>query len=315
MRAHSPIVTATAALWLCVGCWSYVLPREAHIGSTVGFVVAGDEPARRSLENVGFGSLAYEQVGITDDQRGSLVITLHDPSSGTEVGTLDTVLVTRAAADPATDQARAFNPLGGPGLGQVIAIADIPDDAALIGAWDVKMAREDRDGVRHPLDYDLPITILDKTPTTAINPLTAFFRSQIPPPLVTSKDIVTSGDVALIYPHPKAVFRTFPVHAGRVVLSYNTARIDQILDVFPDHHAGREALVLWKQDHPSPGEIEIQYVDPDLKIFLIAVVFTLKDPDGAGIVDIQSDFTVLEQEFYDADGASTSTAFFAEEIR
>lgn len=306
MRPNRPrsvvCLLGLAFMALSAGCFSHPLPLHAQKGGSVGVLLAGEANEGGA---VGYGSFAYDQMGITDDQRGRLQFTLHD---GGQVGpTIDPVLVTRLQADPASLQGiQETDPEGFwlAGKGQVMALIDIPDDPTLVpGPYELQVHRVDRTGAAVQPDplYRLDITILEGPGTP--NPLEAFTKNVLTGGISGPTDVVANGALGRIYPHPKAIF-DLPnqVAAARLVFAYNPARIEEILAVFEEQHPGRQGLVLWRQDVPNPGEIEVQLVAPDRDVLFLALVFTLADPEGAGIVDLAQDLVVVEEAYYDVDG-------------
>lgn len=277
------------------GCASYTVPLAAHQGSTVGIPLGSE---------IFVGNLAgYAMPGISDQQRGQLVFRLLDDQTELPTGYfLDLRAITRVYPDPASLAGVNNNPAPAGvglavGIGQVLAVLDVPDTAPT-GDFLLEVTRERPAGNELPAEetpsYRLPFTILPGLEDP--HPGQGFLN-------VSGTSFLPIGPVPFttIYPNPKVVFDlpTPAPAAAHLVVSYPGSKIYAVLSVFEEQHLGRQSIVLFSDD-TAQEQITIDLADPlESGVTQFSIAFQPKA--GAALVD-PTDFTVVEEFYYDADG-------------
>lgn len=295
---RSRFVLALPLLVVLAACGTQPIALSAQAGTTVVLAIAGEVDAGPSL---GFGGDWLSAAGRGDDQRGKLVFVLV-AANGAEHA-LHTKFVTRAWPDPASDAGLdgriAPGPLGTAGLAQVLAIVEIPVDVPPAGyRVEIRRERQRADGTVESLpgvSYGQPLRVLpavvDGFAGAATSP-TGFaggYAIDLLPPL------------AALYPHPKLVVTLDPgAAAAHLELDYPTTRL-VVRGVIEEQHTGRSSIVAWRDD-PATGRLSVDLVAPAADVAALALVFTLRDPGGAGRA-AETDFRVAAATLYDTAGA------------
>jgi hypothetical protein len=307
MRGRS----AWAALVLAgIGCSGAPLPLAGRAGTTAGIAVGSD-----LLEGglLGFGASGFDALGITDHQRGRLVFELDTTAVLGAPLRLAPRVVTRVLPDPATGL--ALDPdahlLTLSGVAQVLALVDIPADAP-VGSFDLRIRREDASG--QPLPGPTYLQRFEVLPNpgggTAWNPFRAFHPHG-------SLDLAAGGQLAGLYPWPKAVLAIAPaaggapVHAAHLRVAYPAARVDAVLRVYDDRRSDHGAIVQWRDEG---GAVVIDWVAPEPTPFrALAIVFRPREPFAGPVTP--ADFALLESAFFDAEGRPTAAGVAPAQIR
>jgi hypothetical protein len=292
-------------------CGGAPLPLAGRAGTTVGIAVASDV-----LEGglLGFGATGFDAFGIADRQRGRLVFELDTTAVRGAPLRLAPRVVTRVVPDPATGLSLEPDAhlVTLSGVAQVLALVDIPADAP-VGTFDLRIRRQDADG--RPLPGPSYLQRFEVLPNpgggAAWNPLRAFHPHG-------SLDLVAGGQVAGLYPWPKAVLPIVPaaggapVHAAHLRVAYPSARVEAVLRVYDDRRSDDGAIVQWRDD--GAGAVTIDWIAPEPTAFrALAVVFRPREPFAGAVAP--ADFAVLESAFWDAQGRSTPAGVGAAQIR
>jgi hypothetical protein len=285
-------IAGTLGMSLLVACGSQPIPMTAQAGSTITFTM-------ELHGNYGYGGSLLTSKGIFDDQRGQLIFELVDPGDPTARHPLETVLVTRAFADPASTYHKPVIP------GQVIALVNIPADTPE-GTYDLDVMRERRTSettteLLAPPGYVGQITVLPHsikakgesvvgTPTPLEGTLLGLFDDR-------------SNEIAATYPKPMLQLGFAPgnkprPHAAHLVISYPASKMQPlwVIDL-----GARSSIVTWSIDEIN-AEITVDLASPDAKTRALGIVFELVDPFGAGPVDL-TDFALVSGSFYNGNGA------------
>lgn len=318
MRSHSSLYVSLNRIRVLIAggcliaaisaCGSRPVPMAAQAGSTIAIAIGSE-----LLEgvNIGYGGSALAAEGTHDDQRGELVFQLIDPSTSALIATMETVLVTRSMADPASEigitNDSSLVPGINAGITQVVAIARIPETVAA-GTYELLMRRKDRTGA---LFDDLPhsespindvglLTVLPGGPAASTPMLGVVPVGDFPLEI----DLAQAQAFGRAYPHPKLVVTfggTTPPRAAHFVLRYPSSKIAEVRSVFEEQHFGRNSIVLFTDD-PQQGTVTIDFADPaGTGVRSLAAALELEVPFAAPLE--LADFTLENVSLYDASGA------------
>jgi hypothetical protein len=292
------------ALWICAGaCASEPIPLSAQAGSTIAIALAGEDMFSPAL---GYAGPYYP----LDDPRGEVLLRLVDGAAGEAVEIpLLTRYVTRVYADPASEAGLPSSRAPG-GLGQTLALLDIPGSAPP-GRYRLRLSRRDAQGDETSLPPTpasltvLPSAIPDIPDLTDGGALRAVLGT--PTPAVgyfatASQDV--SRSLALYVPNPKVVIRILPASleppaGARLAVEYPAEKVE-MLAAFEDQHLGRGSIVRWRDSDPR-GRIDVSLVDPDRSVSELALVFRPLPPSGRRVE--AREFRVVGSTFYLADGS------------
>jgi hypothetical protein len=274
---------------ISIGCYGRPAPQVVRAGTTLAFGMGMES------QPIGYGTL-----DIPDPQRGYTQFRLYRNDSnnwGTFVANLKTRLVTRGAADPASQGVieGIQDPFGFGGtvqaMFQVIAIVDIPANVAS-GTYRIKSFR-----YRDP-EFT---TALDNGPGDS---------NQHEIEIITSTEedftafVGTTASAASIVPWPKLIlnFPTIPDApwpAAATIRLTVPSRIN-VRGVSMNESVGNGAFVTFSS--PSTNVVEIHYANPESESGALSLVFDLESWSGDYDPVATSEFAYQSGSFYDADG-------------
>lgn len=307
MRGSISLLLVLLSL-LSSGCGSEPIPLSAQAGSTIAIPLVGEETFG---ETVGYaGPYAPE-----DPQRGEISVLLVDSADPQVEIPLSTRYVTRVHADPASEAVIDGRP-GQGGLGQILALVDIPPEVAP-GTYGLAFARRRPSSAGGWEDADAPprtgasLTVLpheiDGIPLFA-GPEHGEARSLgAPTPAIGyfgTGGFDLSNLLSSYVPNPKVVIAiepsSEPSFAARLEIEFPPEKVE-ILSVFEEQHAGHGSMLRWSLSEPR-GRVRVDLVDPDGSVVEIAIAFRLLDfaSTGRAVID---DFRVMSSIFYRADGS------------
>lgn len=287
-----------------VGCMGTMVSTGARLGDTIGIPVGG-ELTEGAL--VGYGTADY-----TDAQRGSLIFRLLNDQDVQQGPDLEPIFVTRTGVDPASMagiENDAWTGSANGEISQIMALVTLPTDGIATGAYDLVMGRKDGTGneITDPLQrpaYRLPFEVLPgaapANPVTWDGYISSFGNLFGPIP-------ISAAVRNRLIPKPKVVFSlpttspgSTPPAASHLKISYDEFKIDGIIAVLEEEHLGRQSIVTFSDDTVN-DEVTIDIVDPTQSgVFQFSLVFDLS-PSAPSIVST-TDFTIVEELYYDADG-------------
>lgn len=291
---RSAVLAFTLAL---AACSSQPVPLAVQAGSSFTLAVSGE---LLDGDRLGYGGDWLEQAGRLDMQRGELLFVLRD-DTGAE-WTLHTRLVTRVTPDPASDAAldQRIDPWLGSaaGFSQAIALVEIPADVPPAG-YALELRRRRR----------LPSGSYESLPAPqysgALRVLPALVdghagQSNQPVGAAGAWIVDTRSRLAALHPNPKLVLSLDgDPAAAHLVLEYPRQKL-VVRGVIEEQHSGRSSVVAWRDD-PVSGRVTVDLVAPLADVAALALVFTLRAPDTAGVA-APSDFRVLAATLFDAGG-------------
>jgi hypothetical protein len=292
--------TQTIACALCclmltlAGCASAPVPLVARAGTTFGMAIGGD------IEKIAYGTADR-----VDPQRGALIFELLDADTQALVTTLPARLVTRVAADPASDAAfdpqfevEGFTPWL---FEQSVALVDIPSTVPG-DTYKIKIRRAQNITGTPAIDNspaESTLWTLEILPATGGDQdFTPFSATYAGIPAFAA----TPALVSRIVPNPKLVI-SLPQADGPI-----TAATMEI--VFPARATIKGAIqedgvgdraILTHEVLPG-NRVKVHFVNAGpLWITQIALVFSLPDTTYAPVA--KTDFTYVSGTFWDENGA------------
>lgn len=315
------------AALLCMACSARPIGLAGQRNSTILIPVGVDSPSNQ----IGYHAYLTLPVQNNDMQRGQLVFYLigSDPSTldqdcvcpGTQPPgpcydsfanasctrfELTTRLVTRILPDPAS-AAGIANVLyySTPLVGQVLAVADIPNQAALIpGSYKLLVRHRPVLGDpssetpalvywTYPLDLREFVVLPGVGEPTPYQGLGGFGTTyDLTQPL---RELIPYPELQLLMALDVWPYSGYPA-AAEVELSYPDNVV--ILNVYEAANLGRSSLVRWSDDSGA-RRVKIHFVNPDQDIYGLNVVFRLSSPPA---VD-PADFQLISSRVYRLDGS------------
>jgi hypothetical protein len=292
-RAQTIACALCCLMLTLAGCGSAPVPLVARAGTTFGMAIGGDN------EKIAFGTADR-----VDPQRGALIFELLDADTNALVTTLPARLVTRVAADPASDA--GFDPQFQVGdftpwlFEQAVALVDIPSTVPG-DLYKIKIRRAQNTTGTPAIDNspaDSTLWTLEILPASAgdqdFTPFSATYAGI--PPFAATPELVSR-----IVPNPKLVI-ALPANGGPVKAA--TMEI-----VFPGRATIKGAIqedgvgdqaILTHEILPG-NRVKVHFVNAGpLWVTQIALVFSLSDTVYAPLA--KTDFTYVSGTFWDENG-------------
>lgn len=327
LRRFAAAAIGLSAIWACTP--TVPMPSRVVRGSTL-VLSLGYESALGVAKlsaypealrgQIGYGGVEFANLAtpIWDDLRGWVVVELTDASDANYIVEIPARYTSRVALDSGTDAAVQNGFIATLGINnhqtsEVVTSIDIPSDIRAT-TYNVQILNRRRNSESVGIDCD-PATETDCEETTRF----AYYNRQIivedglgtPTPLDTN----VKNQLAKLYPYPKAMLALHlsgafaPTYAARVIVSYPTAKVARIVNVYADHAPRGDTTLVWSDD--GAGNLTIDFVNPlataqQTAPFVSVAFDPVPKMFGANRI-APSDFAIVSGTYYKQDGSENTT--------